>query len=151
MGVYEDYTSFKVGSKYQKMKIWATSILLLCCSVNILVSALECGVNYDARSAEQSSGQTTTLTENPWIAGITKTKILQNGKPYQELHCTGSIINDTWIVTAAHCFKDGVDREKIKVVVGAQNLENLNAEERQDIEIKYVELHPKYIKDEQSE
>ena len=84
--------------------------------------------------------------QNPWIAGFLKDKTLEDGRMVPELWCTGAIINETWILTAAHCFKDGVDRDMIRVVVGAQNLLNVFGEIRQEIDIADIRLHPLYDK-----
>ena len=67
------------------------------------------------------------------------------GQDRQDLHCTGTILSSTWIITAAHCFKPGSpDLSTITAVMGSQNLRKLSTQYRKDIAIKYFKMHPEY-------
>ncbi|XP_045460971.1 chymotrypsin-2-like [Harmonia axyridis] len=67
--------------------------------------------------------------------------------PYQvalqirnSLFCGGSIIDNSWILTAAHCL-DGQSAEKIKVVAGTTTLKNGTG---QEFEVESLKIHENY-------
>lgn len=61
-------------------------------------------------------GNSATKGEFPWLAS------LQYRTAYSFIHfCGGAIINEYWIITAAHCL-NGVNENGISVVAGEHNL-----------------------------
>lgn len=80
-------------------------------------------------------GDSADADQFPWQAAI----IFDSADPYNSLHCGGSIINERWILTAAHCSNDGAGY----VVVGTQDLEDTTT--AQIIEIEQWHPHPDYV------
>jgi len=72
----------------------------------------------------------------PWQVKLTK-----------GTNCGGTLINDQWVVTAAHCFRyGGVDASKYKVVAGEHNTRKAENWE-QEMDIERIIIHPAYNKD----
>jgi len=59
-------------------------------------------------------------------------------------YCGASIINEKWVVTAAHCVDSGSD--SMTVVAGQHSL-NVDDGDEQEREIQEVHIHPKYGSD----
>nr|XP_033801511.1 coagulation factor IX [Geotrypetes seraphini] len=70
--------------------------------------------------------------EIPWQAYLVK----KDGTGF----CGGSIISETWIVTAGHCL---LSNTEFKVVVGEHNTEQ-NDETEQYLEVARIVMHPNY-------
>ena len=60
------------------------------------------------------------------------------------LHCGGSIITKNHILTAAHCVSEIEDLSQMKIVVGAQNLQDPNDPKRVERRIDSIKQHSKY-------
>ncbi|XP_037795683.1 trypsin-1-like [Penaeus monodon] len=84
------------------------------CSVNAkyspdkTVRSPACGV--PNRSTRIVGGVVTEMNEYPWLVGLSQSKVNSN-QPF----CGGSVYNDLWVVTAAHCV-DGSSPSSIEVL-----------------------------------
>jgi len=63
-------------------------------------------------------------TTFPWIVGILNRNLV-GMTYYQQQYCGGSIIDQSWILTAAHCV-DGTQAHEISIVAGTYNLSNMD-------------------------
>ncbi len=73
----------------------------------------------------------------PWIAALL---IRSNPDMYQAQYCAGSLIDDTWVLTAAHCVY-GKTASEIDVAVGVFDLRNFSGDR---IAVKSIRIHPRY-------
>ncbi|CAL4186022.1 unnamed protein product, partial [Meganyctiphanes norvegica] len=77
-------------------------------------------------------GQTTEVNEYPWQVALVSRG--SNG-----VYCGGSLINDRWVLTAAHCTQSGVSQ----VLLGNHLQSQTDSAERR-INVKRVVDHPSY-------
>merc|ERR550532_403562 len=77
----------------------------------------------------------------PWTVQI---QIRDNGRYNHQ--CGGSLISDTHVLTAGHCFSGTADPSKMRVVVGQYDLNKIDPEEMA-FEIERVMIHPRYQDD----
>nr|XP_054956442.1 brain-specific serine protease 4 [Pan paniscus] len=80
-------------------------------------------------------GEDSTDSEWPWIVSIQK-----NGTH----HCAGSLLTSRWVITAAHCFKDNLNKPSLfSVLLGAWQLGNPGSRS-QKVGVAWVQPHPVY-------
>ena len=75
----------------------------------------------------------------PWMVSL---RNRANGQHF----CGGSIIDETWIITAAHCLRDGADElrpENIKIVAGDHVITTIQASEREYLPRRFL-LHKEF-------
>ena len=72
--------------------------------------------------------------QNPWSAAILKVI----DEIHHEILCQGSLITDSLILTAAHCFHDENDIPKLYVVLGSDEPLKLNFKEGKKRNVEYI-------------
>merc|ERR1712180_454353 len=84
------------------------------------------------RNTRIVGGQTTEVNEYPWQVALV-------GRGSSSVFCGGSLINDRWVLTAAHCTQRGVQQ----VLLGNHLQSQTDSGERR-IDVKRVVDHPNY-------
>jgi len=87
-------------------------------------------------------GKTTDVNEYPWQVSFS----LLEKNHYEGHLCGGSLINDQWILSAAHCFEDyprNIPRIW-RVVLGDHDLSRTYDAEHVDFRISHIINHPNY-------
>lgn len=81
-------------------------------------------------------GEKVSLSQYPYIAGL-----VGRGDSAEQAFCGASVINSTWVLTAAHCVIDST-ANSLDVLTGISTLSKANEGER--ISAKRIILHPNY-------
>ena len=85
------------------------------------------------------NGNIASNTQIPWQVAL----ITQPLDPYQSYTCSGSLIADRWIVTAAHCIQElKQKKQEAYVLVGTRNLQD--TQQGQIIKVKQHNIHEQY-------
>uniref|UniRef100_A0A2K6C2C4 Serine protease 22 n=1 Tax=Macaca nemestrina TaxID=9545 RepID=A0A2K6C2C4_MACNE len=80
-------------------------------------------------------GEDSTDNEWPWVVSIQKNGTHQ---------CAGSLLTSRWVITAAHCFKDNLNKPSLfSVLLGAWQLGNPGSRS-QKVGVAWVQPHPMY-------
>nr|AUI10838.1 putative PQM protease precursor [Amaurobius ferox] len=88
-------------------------------------------------------GKTAGHGDYPWMVSMQE----KNKKGTFDHVCGGSIINENWIVTAAHCFDQPLDVKNYKAYVGLHSILKTNEPTVQKHEIAQVFIHEDYKAD----
>ena len=82
------------------------------------------------------------ISDAPWQVGIIDSNASSN---YQGQFCGGSIVNSSWILTAAHCLVDGNSVSSVNsfgVLVGSANLSTTSLTNLRSV--NQIVVHPNY-------
>ncbi|KAI9565703.1 putative serine proteise stubble [Daphnia sinensis] len=98
----------------------------------------KCGLTY-TRMNRIVGGHDTSFGKVPWQASIVKTSYLS-----RRVSCGGALINNRWVITAAHCVHSTAT-SGIRVRLGEWNMKDTNEPQpHEDYDIERKEVHPSY-------
>jgi secreted trypsin-like serine protease len=95
------------------------------------------GYDIDSSSEEIVGGQNAQPGQFPWQISLQR----KSGQQFSH-SCGGSILNASWVVTAAHCV-EGTNRRNLRVVAGEHN-RNTNEGVEQFVNVARIVRHPQY-------
>ena len=100
-------------------------------------------LSYDYFSGGQArivGGHDTSFGHHPWGAALVKHGLFGT----KRISCGGALINENWIVTAAHCVYNH-PIEQMKVRLGEWNVKEQSEKyPHEDYELEKKEVHPDY-------
>jgi hypothetical protein len=89
------------------------------------------------------NGKPSDYSKNTFFVRIMEVEYRPAGSWYiMENHCGGTILNESYILTATHCVNDSLKLKHLYVLAGNPFLGNVNITELKEIERVY--LHPEY-------
>uniref|UniRef100_A0A3P9QDV9 trypsin n=1 Tax=Poecilia reticulata TaxID=8081 RepID=A0A3P9QDV9_POERE len=91
-----------------------------------------CGEGSERRTNKIVGGSFVPIESQPWIAAIFQKTFL----------CGGSLIAPGWVLTAAHCFLDGLQR--LKVYLGKSDIKSTDPDREQPFSVEKLIIHQKY-------
>jgi secreted trypsin-like serine protease len=113
------------------MEIRYILTLVLVSIINCTKLPKNCGTNnhlFNEFSWRIVGGQKTLKGEFPWQV-IVRREAQINGQNLVLLTCGGTIINEDWILTAAHCVHGDPDINSYNIYLGYNDLNKLNGNE----------------------
>lgn len=122
-------------------------MLMVCCPH--LLNPEDCG---SALGGRIFGGTPTKIEEHPWAALL----VYDTGRDRIIPKCGGSLINERYVLTAAHCIRNVPERWKLHSVrfsvidaISAENCTTVEDEEicRQEFKPEQIRVHPEYNKD----
>uniref|UniRef100_A0A671RYG5 trypsin n=1 Tax=Sinocyclocheilus anshuiensis TaxID=1608454 RepID=A0A671RYG5_9TELE len=89
----------------------------------------QCGQR-EERNMKVVGGALSSVARHPWMAAVAR------GRAFT---CGGSLISPCWVLTAAHCFPDGI--HKISVFVGRNAINETDAQREQEFRVSELFIH----------
>ncbi|KAM4677684.1 tissue-type plasminogen activator [Discoglossus pictus] len=88
-------------------------------------------------------GKTAHVTTHPWQAAIFLISRRSGGEHFL---CGGTLIDHCWVLSAAHCFTDGVSFTQLRVMLG-RTYQAVPGEEEQKFEVEKIYIHSQFNQD----
>merc|ERR1712008_391117 len=100
-------------------KMWICILAVVIQVNNLMANHPDCGKQsrerVGSRGVSHSTGIESNILQQPWAIAI----LLSD-----KLHCSGSILSEKYVLTAAHCFVGGLDHSKMTIVAGSDDPAN---------------------------
>jgi len=98
-----------------------------------------CGVFNRSSNAKIFGGSTSSDTHWPWLLFI---KI---NRGYKDEICTGSLLSETWVLSAGHCFRHVHNYNRILIIHGLRtNIRVINPKHATFYTVLEIHSHPKF-------
>jgi secreted trypsin-like serine protease len=97
-------------------------------------------LNRNPPSGRIVGGELVLIENNPWQIAMVRADVAE---PTRSQFCGGSVIADTWILTAAHCVRNSIVREdpkRVDVIAGTSQY----AIGGERLKVAAIHTHPKY-------
>ncbi|XP_063077374.1 mite allergen Der f 3-like [Engraulis encrasicolus] len=118
----------------KSMFMWRSAVLLLCLTALLQDCSAQLDVCGQASlNTRIVGGQEAAVGAWPWQVSLTR-----NGNHF----CGGALINNEWVLTAAHCLNSNSALDGLSVRVSVRSLGN--ADEGTTYQVDQIELHPSY-------
>lgn len=123
-----------LGSKMEFVRLAITVGLLLISATN----------NASAAQAKVIGGQNADLGEWPWMAAV-----INSGQSAQTQYCGATLIEQSWVLTAAHCLVDSqglvTPANEVELIINIRTLSQENSETADErIAADEIYIHPGY-------
>jgi secreted trypsin-like serine protease len=135
-------TTFLKIQKNISMKNNILLFLILSCLIHPVLAEEQGQMSFNSSSMPSTKilgGIESKQGDWPWIVALLRARVADM---YSAQYCSGSLIDDTWVLTAAHCV-EGQTASAIEVAVGVFDLEHFSGN-RTSVESIY--MHPEYNK-----
>lgn len=120
--------------KYCNIILFCISFSLLIYLINGEAASFPCGIENRTPETRIVGGKVAKMNQFPWLTFIVMD---------EKYACTGALISDRWILTAAHCTYDTV---KFHIYLGIQDYSDPNEPHRQKFTTFEKRTHPGYHK-----
>ena len=118
-----------------------TAVLLLSAVLGFQPVAAQSSDLAPAPSPRIIGGTTASISDAPWQVALIYRPARSD---YQGQFCGGSILNSTWVLTAAHCLENGIAVRDLMVLAGTNEL---STRRLNGIQAKRYILHPDWNTD----
>ena len=112
---------------------------LCCICLTFVAVSTSCGVKPAQQTSRIIGGVPSNPGDWPWHAMLFKVHNSTNKKPV----CGATLIMPNWVITAAHCVADIIDKSSYEIRVGTYKRTTLQGPE-QEIGIKNIYVHPEF-------
>jgi len=124
--------------------MWKYLLAMVFQAINLMANHPDCGKQERERvgfsGVGHSTGAESSILKNPWTIAI----LLSN-----KLHCSGSILSEKYVLTAAHCFVDEgihLNQTKMTIIAGSDDPTNPIPDNKMKFvekkTIEDVKIHP---------
>ncbi|XP_024866873.1 plasminogen activator, urokinase b isoform X4 [Kryptolebias marmoratus] len=105
-------------------------------------AGLTCGQRAERRQMKIVGGTVVTAESHPWFAAIFKL----NKRKEKVFHCGGSLISPCWVLTATHCFENGLQNKQhlFSITLGKSALNQIDSAAEQTFSVEKILLHEEY-------
>merc|ERR1712215_153178 len=124
-----------MGAAITRMEFVKLFSILICFFVLKATLGLKCGIKNRKSKGRIINGKETGINEYPWMVSIQK---------HGHHDCGGSLLNDRWIISAAHCFDNPRRPQDHTAILGEHDRSSNTEAPHVKAKISCIINHPKY-------